>query len=369
VDVDSCFDVVVVGAGPAGAAIARRLALGGCRVALIERSNFEAHRVGESLAPSVQPLLRDLGVWPAFLALEHLPSYGTRSIWGSQAAREHTHVMTPYLQGWHVDRVAFDHMLAQSAARAGAWLMTNLRVQGCRLHRGRFLINLEGPNGDARISTVSLIDATGRSAVLARRLGARRAVFDRLVGIAVLLEDRSAGEHRYTMVEAARDGWWYCAPVSCDRSVAMLMTDGDLVRAQDWRVAGGWRRALQLAPAMRGRTEHGHPLSHPQMYPAVSQRLVRAAGDRSLWLAVGDAALAVDPISGSGVVRALRTAQDAAACMAAALAGDHAAIDGYECRRDEECAAYLEERAAYYSMEQRWPAATFWRRRYPVGKG
>jgi len=60
------FDVIVLGAGPAGAAAARRLQQWGCRAALIERSRLDAPRVGESLAPSTQPLLQELGVWPRF---------------------------------------------------------------------------------------------------------------------------------------------------------------------------------------------------------------------------------------------------------------------------------------------------------------
>jgi len=56
------FDAAVIGAGPSGSATARWLALWGYRVALVERSRFESPRIGESLAPIVQPLLRDLGV-------------------------------------------------------------------------------------------------------------------------------------------------------------------------------------------------------------------------------------------------------------------------------------------------------------------
>ena len=64
------FDVAIIGAGPAGSAAARRLAGGGCRVALVERTRFDEPRVGESLPPAVQPLLSELGVWRDFMQLE-----------------------------------------------------------------------------------------------------------------------------------------------------------------------------------------------------------------------------------------------------------------------------------------------------------
>ncbi len=101
----------------------------------------------------------------------------------------------------------------------------------------------------------------------------------------------------------------------------------------------------------------------PRIFSAVSQRLCRrelsAPG-----LAVGDASLAVDPISGSGVVRALRSARAGAEAALALLDGRaSSAIVAYEADRDLECATYLQERAHYYGIEQRWQESPFWQRR------
>jgi flavin-dependent dehydrogenase len=72
----------------------------------------------------------------------------------------------------------------------------------------------------------------------------------------------------------------------------------------------------------------------------------------------------VDPISGSGLVRALRTAQHAAATALALLAGEaNRPVAAYEAARDQECTQYLRERALYYGAEGRWAGATFWQRR------
>jgi 2-polyprenyl-6-methoxyphenol hydroxylase-like FAD-dependent oxidoreductase len=149
--------------------------------------------------------------------------------------------------------------------------------------------------------------------------------------------------------------------------VAMLMTDGDLRPARGTKALPQWRAAVQRTILTRGRVGDGEPRWGPRIIPAVSQRLVRARHDRARWLAVGDAALSVDPISGSGVVRALRTAQAAASTVLAALSGADEAIAGYEVERDKECTVYLVERATYYGIEGRWPDAPFWRRRVAVG--
>lgn len=53
-------DVAIIGGGPAGCAAAISLALSGLRVALLERTSYGPARVGETLPPAVQPLLREL---------------------------------------------------------------------------------------------------------------------------------------------------------------------------------------------------------------------------------------------------------------------------------------------------------------------
>jgi len=356
------FDVAVVGAGPAGAATARGLAQTGLRVVLLEKSRFDRPRVGESLAPDVQPMLKGLGLWPEFCALQPLPSFGNRSAWGSATIREHSHLMTPWQQGWHIDRVRFDRMLAEGAAQAGAELRLATRVRGCADCGDEFRILLAQDGQDAELRARFVVDATGRGAALARSLRARHAVFDRLVAVAVEFTDPAANSHCFTLVESTPDGWWYCAPAGADRSVAMLMSDGDLVRTGRLAAAAGWVGALERAPAVAERMKYRErtPVWGPEIIPAVSQRLRRLSTRR--WLAVGDAALAVDPISGSGVIRALRMAQSAVTTIPAVFSVGDEVLTGYESALDSECTDYLEERAHYYNQERRWQSP-FWQRR------
>jgi flavin-dependent dehydrogenase len=353
-------DVAIVGAGPAGAATAIRLARAGLVVALLERSRFDTPRVGESLAPSVQPLLVELGAWELFRALQPLPSYGTRSAWGAAAADQHSHLLTPYLSGWHIDRMRFDRMLAEHAAGTGAQLRLGARVSHCAIRADN---GFELSIGNARrLRADFVVDASGRGSALAGIFSARHAVFDRLVGIAAQNRDAQAGSHCYTLVETTPDGWWYAAPVAHDRSVAMLMTDGDLARSHGQVTLPLWRGALQRAALTTARIGTIDLHWGPRIFSAVSQRLLRAEQTQR-WLAVGDAALAVDPISGSGVVRALRTAAAAASTVLASLTGDSSAIAAYENARNAECSQYLHERIGYYAAEQRWRDAPFWQRR------
>ncbi len=363
------FDVAVIGAGPAGAATARRLAQDGLRVLLLERSRMDTPRIGESLAPAVQPALRRLGVWDRFVALGALPSWGTRSVWGDSQAQSHSHLQNPWGSGWHVDRAAFDRMLARAAADGGAELREGVGLQGANFDGKQWVLRTSAAAGAAAplMHARVLVDATGRRAQLARALGAKRLLFDRLVGVAVRWSGVSPMEQGNLLVETAADGWWYSAPLPQDGMVAMLMTDADLCAHHRLNQATPWHRALAAAPTSRQRLNAALCESAPQVYCAHSQRLhhdpALAPGP---WLAVGDAALAVDPVSGSGVLRALHTAEGAARAVQEALTAGHywrVPLAAYESARDTECSAFLIERAQYYEAEERFAGSPFWRRR------
>jgi 2-polyprenyl-6-methoxyphenol hydroxylase-like FAD-dependent oxidoreductase len=82
------------------------------------------------------------------------------------------------------------------------------------------------------------------------------------------------------------------------------------------------------------------------------------------WLAVGDAAASHDPLSASGIVRALDSAVHAAHAIHSSLVdGRMGPLAEYEARQAQAYRRYAETRARYYQLEQRWPDAPFWRRR------
>ncbi|HEY6140117.1 MAG TPA: tryptophan 7-halogenase, partial [Thermoanaerobaculia bacterium] len=106
-------DVVIAGGGPAASSAAIALRRHGLTCAIVERGDSGGARAGESLAPSVKPLLDALG-----LDLErdgHLPCYGHRSTWGSDVPAETCFDFNPYGHGWHLDRARFEARLASLA--------------------------------------------------------------------------------------------------------------------------------------------------------------------------------------------------------------------------------------------------------------
>jgi len=353
------FDVVVAGGGPAGAAAAVALARAGLTVAVLERSGHAAGRVGEVLPPEIRPVLSRLGAWERFLACGPTPSPGTLSAWGAAEPRSNDFVFNPHGDGWHVDRRAFDEMLARCAEEAGAAVHRAARPVLATRAGGGWDVEAEVGGARRRFRSRFVVDATGRSAWLASRHG-RRVACDRLVGVLGYLPHAPVEDPRL-LVEATETGWWYSAVAPGAGLVAAYMTDRDLLprAAQDPTT---WSARLAEAPLTARRVHDAGGPPRPRVVRAETSAVDPPVGDG--WLAVGDAAAAFDPLWGRGVCHALESGRSGALAILASLGGDPAGLGGHAERESGGVRAFLRERTAQYRLESRWPAAPFWRRRH-----
>jgi len=347
------FDVVVAGGGPAGAVAALDLSRRGFRVALIEQSAYENLRVGETLPPQIRQPLMELGVWERFLSSERLESYGIRSAWETRAARHHDFLSNPYGCGWHVDRARFDAMLAAAAADAGADLLLSAHVKSCSMTDGQCQVDVAHEKNNVTFSGRMLVDATGRKALLASRLGAQADVADRLIGAVTFCKLSEAAQ--WTLIEAVEEGWWYSAPLPDGRMVFAYMTDSDL-----WD-ADIWHELMALAPLTFERA--GCRQIPPPSLVVSAGSLVRRPVVGANWIATGDAALAFDPLSGQGLLKSIESGSRCAAAIAGYFAGDPGALKSYDSWVQETYDAYLSVRGKFYGAVLRWPNSQFWKRR------
>ncbi len=181
-------DVLIAGGGPGGcaAALSLRTHAANLSVVLVEASHYGQLRLGETLPPLAQRLLQHLQVWEVFQRQGHRPVYGTSAVWGVPERYENDFMYTPHSTGWHLDRRAFDAMLAEQATARGVRLLLGVRLTRAEWQGTVWRLHLS--NGmDLRSRFV--VDATGRRAIFARHQGARAVCLGRLTGFARFFTD------------------------------------------------------------------------------------------------------------------------------------------------------------------------------------
>jgi flavin-dependent dehydrogenase len=395
-------DVLIVGAGTAGAAAAHTLAAGHS-VVLVDRHAEPPFRIGESLIGAARPLLADMGLWARFAGDRHRESLGQASAWGSPEIVRRDAFLDPRGPGWRIDRVRFERMLRQAAAEAGATIEAPgevVRLDRDDDPRAAWVASIRSPRGTWRQRARFVIDATGRAAAFARAAGARLVAPDRLVCRFVRVAAQQAPHDLdgVSLVEAAAPGWWYRARLPDGSIMVAFHTDADLPAARRSRDVPGfvgllgetaWTAAatpLAHVPAkwMPVRRREHAPTNESRAYSdsTGTEYALRGACDavgrvsaRSQWLrepcgadwcAVGDAAMAFDPLSSQGLFNALYTGFRGAQAVAARLAGETAALAAYRDRLVLIRDAYARNRVGYYAQERRFRDQPFWQRRQAV---
>jgi len=264
--------------------------------------------------------------------------------------------------GWHVDRARFDAMLSQAAERHGA-----------RIYRRAELATIVAGGDDGweldltqckrrrRVRAKLVVDASGRAAILARRFAGRRIICDRLIGVVGFFAAAGAAAQQLTLIEADAGGWWYSALLPGSGAVAAYMTDADLYAQANRRGRDYWRRAFGNTAVIQSCLDLRALKFPPVVVAAHSSRSRFVAGAN--WLAVGDAAVAYDPLSSQGIYKALESGLRSADAIRRYLDGDRAALQEYASSIEREFAEHIRLRRQYYSYVRRWPDSVFWKRR------
>jgi flavin-dependent dehydrogenase len=382
---NTTWDVVIVGAGPAGAATAITLAKYGQRVLLVEERVSTSFKLGESLPPT------SIGLVKHFLGdpegpEQNLPGVfrtaGNVSLWTTAQADVADFFFTLTGFGLCVERLAFDEALRSNAVAAGATLLKGVRFRSCARIADRsfnWQLRLTSETRTRQCYARYLVDCSGRRAVVARTLGVRIVHDDdRLFAYARWFSRVGDDDDRYTRIEAAPHGWWYSNRLPSTegnetKRLVVLHTDKDLPAARMAACRQGFDQLLDdsthIAPLLKARGYH--PCGTIRGAPANSQRLLDFCGDA--WMAVGDAAQAYDPLSSQGIDKALRTASHAGHMIHYALTDCPQGTAGLDSRNayfhqyDEQqrrlWQAYLSQRDFYYGIQPRWSDQPFWQRR------
>lgn len=361
--------VAVIGGGVAGAAACRSLALEGLRVVWVQPGKPENHvHVGESLAPSAKVLLQHLGLQHLLEHAAHRPANTRFSAWGRPVLVEN-HAMTSIQgAGYVLDRAVFEDQLRDAVKPAVQCIDASL--QGCSPLAQSYALRL---SDGLRLNVPWVVDASGRAAAFSRQFTPLKRL-DQLVGAVSFAQPvgGSVQPTQATLIEAVESGWWYASLLADQRLVVAFFSDPDLLPAGVSRNSDAWFQLLESTQYVsRWLQETGfQPKEPPGLHTAGTTWLETPAFANEAgagWLAAGDAAFAMDPLSSHGIASALWGGWRAGQVVSAAVKGNTTGFAAYVAQVQAGRARYLHERGVMYGNEQRFAGAPFWRRRQSAG--
>jgi geranylgeranyl reductase family protein len=338
---DLSCDVLVIGAGPAGSAAAAALAHAGRDVLLVEaRSHPRPKACAEYASPRIAEELARLGLADDAWQADALPVRGMRVIRGHDAVEMTYHDAGGQRPAWGLDRERFDAALAAHAVASGAHLLERTALHDVHWRGGQ-----DAKGG--RVTGAVLRTAGGRQTVRCRWLigadGARSRTAQRLnVELGALGRPQRLGlvAHYSGVAELADHGEMHVgrgyyiglAPLAGGRlNVGMaLPLDGDRQSAEE-----RFGAAIASLPAVGERLRGSRRVTPIRGASPIAHR-VRSPAGRG-WMLVGDAAGFIDPFTGEGIYRALRSARAAAEALQAGL--DDGAAGRYRAARQQAFAA------------------------------
>jgi len=287
----------VIGGGPAGATLATRLALLGHAVWLVERRAFPRRHLGESLSPGVLPLLEMTGARDAIARAGFWPVQRVLVKWdGPQRERRE-----PGAAGLLVDRSRFDQILLDRARAVGVRVLQPAMVHKRTRGPAGWTLRIEAAGRETTLATPVLIEAGGRSALRGQQ---RRLMGPRT--IALYAYWRGQGFPAGPRIEAGRDAWYWGVPLPDGTYNTLVFVDADRVRARARDAITGWfHQLLGRSGLMQGCRDArlASRVLAADATPHLDDDCVTA--DR---IKVGEAALALDPLSSSGVQNAIQAA-------------------------------------------------------------
>jgi geranylgeranyl reductase family protein len=328
---EKTWDVIIVGAGPAGSAAAIDLARSGWSVLLLDKAFFPRDKVcGDMISPPSQRALLMLGCLPAAEAalpggLHHV-STGAFYLDGEKLMTGRVpkvRGLTDY--GVVLPRMVFDEIVFRQAQAAGAESVERCEVKELEIDASGVSVSVQREGKPCTFRGRLVIGADGAHSLVSRALNsgsnksknisfALRAYFEGVSGDSAQVD--------ILFSKAFFPGYAWIFPLGEGRAnvgMGMVMDPNSRERANLRERFAYW---LEHDPAAKARLHDARLVGRIVGWPLNTYSSARRRYGQRVLL-IGDAASLVDPINGEGIHTALESAQIAAGVADEALrAGD-----------------------------------------------
>lgn len=328
--IQSSYDVVVIGGGPAGSTVSTILADGGLKVGLFERETFPRFHIGESLIPETYWVLQRIGMLEKMKASAFVKKFSVQFVnaEGRESAPFYFHDNKPHecSQTWQVIRSEFDQMMLQNAREHGVDAHEGAHVTEVLFDGDRATgVRVKGRDGVRRdVAAKVVVDASGQAALLQNRFKLR--LWDPVLNKGAIwsyfegaYRDTGRDEGATMVIQTPdRQGWFWYIPQHDNTVSVGVVAPFDYLFKGRTNHEQTFNEEVARTPGVKKRIEGATRATGYFVTRDYSYRSKQAAGDG--WVTIGDAFGFLDPLYSSGVLLALKSGE---------LAGD-AILDGFK---------------------------------------
>jgi hypothetical protein len=309
------FDVIVIGAGPAGALAAIRLAQEGLNVVILEKSTFPRFVIGESLLPQSMEFMEKAGLLP------RLKSAGFQYKDGANFSNDRQFSSINFSEKfstgpastYQVEREKFDSLLADAAVDAGADLRFQQDVTKVEFNDTGAVVVGNAPEGTFHLSARFLVDASGYGRVLPRLMNldapsdfpVRHALFTH-VEDQLAERDFDRNKILISVHPHCRDIWFWLIPFANGKSsVGAVVPPEELEKYSGSPSEKLWA-VINETSDLKGLLAGAKELRPVGEMSGYSTKVSRLAGPK--YALLGNAGEFLDPVFSSGVTVAFKSA-------------------------------------------------------------
>lgn len=316
-------DVLIIGAGPAGAVAAALLRQQGLHVVVVEREQFPRFSIGESLLPQSMEYLEQAGMLRAIVEAGFQFKNGASFV--HQDRYTEFDFRDKFTPGWgttyQVQRAQFDLLLAKEAERQGAEIFYQHEVITVEFADKKSYVTVKQLHGEQyTIETQFILDASGFGRVLPRLLQLETpSNFPVRASIFTHVEDKipigafDRNKIRITVHPEFCDVWYWLIPFVDGRCSLGVVAEKTFLDRYQGTATERLQTITHEEPSLK------KLLTNAQWDTPARQISGYAANVKSLWgkgfALLGNAGEFLDPIFSSGVTIAVKSASLAAAIL------------------------------------------------------
>ena len=320
-------DVLIIGAGPAGAMAAAQLQRGGFKLLVVEKQTFPRFVIGESLLPHTMDLLKEVGLLEAVEKCDFMKKTGAVFMRGNQVCN--FDFANQSGAGWQytyqVPRAEFDQAIADAVQARGVDFRYGHSVTAVNFSDAHADVTLEQPDGTRRSVTARFVlDCSGYGRVLPRLLDleapskypVRESLFTHVIGD-VRPPEREQG--KIWVCVHPGGAWIWIIPFSNGKTSVGVVAEPEFFARYPGEPEAQLRAIVMSEPNAAARLADMRVVFPPQRIKGFACSVKKLFGPQ--FALAGNATEFLDPVFSSGVTLAMESGLRAAQVLTRQLQG------------------------------------------------